>query len=206
MSIVLETIGEFINTVHSLIKSQGCFIHSLYFSYSYVSGNILLGGYGESCDRVLDDCEAHLTCDIKTGKNSSARFGTCTIPQFVKTGRACDLDYLEDACEKGSYCSSDEHIVTRRSNRKVVNKHGSHSKIEVGSDNQKFRLGTKIGICKRKVGVGALCNSPFACVKDFVCTGPGGLEIGADLHSEGSVNGASGTVSWVFDLREGICY
>ena len=181
---------------------------------SFVSGDILLGGWGESCDRTLDDCEPHLTCDNTIGKDASARMGTCMIPRFVKTGGACDLYYMEEACENGSYCSSEDYIVTRGGDDenvrgggkgKFANQHESHSLIETGTYNPRFKLGTNIGVCKRQVGVGALCDSPFACIKDFVCTGPGGIEIGAAPHSTGSVNGASGAVSWNVDIKEGIC-
>jgi hypothetical protein len=180
----------------------------------FVSGDILLGGYGESCDRRLDDCEAHLTCDNTIGKDASARMGTCMIPRFAKTGGDCDLYYMEEACEKGSYCSSDDHIVTRggsdangrgRGDGMFVNQHESHSLIETGIDNPRYKLGTKFGVCKRQVGTGALCDSPFACINDMICTGPGGVEIGAAPHSTGSVNGASGSVSWNVDIKEGIC-
>ena len=138
------------------------------------------------------------------------------IPRFVKTGGACDLYYMEEACEKGSYCSSDDHVVIRGSGDGDVRggggddkfnlQHENHSLIKTGAANSpRFKLGTKMGICVKQVGVGALCNSPFACIKDFVCTGPGGVEIGADPHTTGAVDGASGSVRWNVDIKEGIC-
>ena len=215
MWIVLETIGKFIiKTFNESFNVESKSIISFNHSYSFVSGDILLGGYGESCDRRLDDCEPHLTCDNTYGKDGSARTGTCMIPRFVKTGGACDLYYMEEACENGSYCSSDDHIVTRGGldgnlrgggSGKFNHQHGSHSLITTGTDNPRFKLGTKMGICVRQVGVGALCNSPFACIKDFVCTGPGGVEIGAAPHSTGAVDGASGSVRWNVEIKQGIC-
>jgi hypothetical protein len=178
--------------------------HYLFFN-SYVSGDLLLGGFGESCDRNRNDCEVHLICDSSYGKDASAQYGTCLYPRFVKTGGICDLHYLGEACERGSYCWSDKHVVYSTKESRVVND-GSSGVIRVGnSQNPRLLLGTKIGECLRQVGAGNLCNSPFACIDGFTCIGAGGIEIGLDPNSSGSVSGPSGTVSWNVEVNDGIC-
>lgn len=171
---------------------------------SFVSGDILLGGFGESCDRNLNDCEAHLICDNKAGKDASARTGTCLYPRFVKVGGVCDMSYLEEACAKGAYCHSDKHKVYRVDNSQTIK--GDSGSITTGETRDlRFALGTKIGECRPQVGAGILCSSPFACIDNFTCIGAGGVEIGSDPHRTGSVNSASGTVRWAVEVDDGIC-
>lgn len=182
---------------------------------SYVSGDVLLGGFGESCDRNRNDCEPHLVCDNMYGKDASAQSGTCLYPRFVKFGGVCDLSYLEESCEKGSYCWSDVHKVYRNdgsSSRsggagdQAFNLQGASGSIRIGGGiNPRFALGTKIGECKRQVGAGNLCGSPFACIDNFTCLGAGGIEIGTDPRSSGSVDGPSGSVRWGVEVDDGIC-
>jgi hypothetical protein len=172
----------------------------------YISGDILLGSFGESCDRNLNDCEPHLICDNKAGKDASARSGTCLIPRFVKIGGMCDMAHYEDACVKGSYCFHEVHKVygdKGSGGMDIVGTSGSiHTRDAV---DPRFKLGTKIGECVRQVGVGNLCDSKFACLEKFTCIGAGGIEIGTDPRESGAVNGASGTVRWAVDVKEGIC-
>jgi hypothetical protein len=206
MLIVLATIGEceryvfvFNHVFHSL------FSLSCHHNYSYVSGDLLLGGFGESCDRNRNDCEPHLVCDNKYGKDASAQSGTCLYPRFVKFGGVCDLSYLEESCEKGSYCYSDVHKVFRSDGSGDKIHKGSSGSIRLRDANPRFALGTKIGECKRQVGAGNLCGSPFACIDNFTCIGAGGVEIGTDPHNSGSVDGPSGSVRWGVQVDDGIC-
>jgi hypothetical protein len=153
----------------------------------------------------MNDCEPHLFCDNKAGRDASARSGTCLFPKFVKLGGMCDIALHDEACAKGLYCFHELHKVYGDTNRglDIVGTSGS---IRTKDDNDKrFRLGTKIGECVRQVGVGNLCDSKLACLDGLSCIGAGGLEIGTDPHGTGSVNGASGTVRWAVDVKEGIC-
>ena len=114
------------------------------------------------------------------------------------------MSYLEESCEKGSYCHSDEHKVFKVDNIKKIQ--GVSGSIHTGEERDvRFKLGAKIGECKPQVGAGSLCASPFACIDKFTCIGAGGVEIGTDPHRTGSVNHASGTVRWAVEVDDGIC-
>lgn len=164
---------------------------------------MLLGDFGDSCDRNRNDCESPLVCDNVTGKASS-RTGTCLYPRFANNGGICDLEYLDEACVRGSYCYSDRHKVYRRDVNNAVQS-GSSGTIRLGGSDPRFSLGTKIGMCRRQVGLGSLCDSPFACINNYSCIGAGGIEIGQDPHGQGSVQGPSGSLRWNVEVNDGIC-
>lgn len=46
-------------------RTHGIYVIFTTRSFSYVSGDILLGQYGDTCDINLDECEADLVCDSR---------------------------------------------------------------------------------------------------------------------------------------------
>ncbi|KAL3804874.1 hypothetical protein HJC23_006646 [Cyclotella cryptica] len=178
----------------------------------YVSGDILLGRYGDSCDRNRDECEAHLICEASSAQGRSSQYGTCIYPRFAKIidGGVCDLSYGEEACESGYYCYSDKGQGTQRGVRgggSDIILQGSSGTIAV-DDSSNARLATRlagVGMCRPRVGVGSSCASLFACIDGYRCIGAGGMEVGGGPAGGGVVSGPSGVVTWGAEVDSGIC-
>eukprot|EP00956_Cyclotella_meneghiniana_P009636 scaffold13288_cov47-Cyclotella_meneghiniana.AAC.7 len=74
-----------------------------------------------------------------------------------------------------------------------------------GSNNSRFKLGTKIGECVKQVGIGSLCDSPYGCIDTYTCIGAGGIEIGGHPHATGAIEGPAATLRWNVQVEKGQC-
>ncbi|EED88023.1 predicted protein [Thalassiosira pseudonana CCMP1335] len=175
----------------------------------YVSGDILLGQYGDTCDINLDECEADLVCDSSASSTKirrSIQYGICTYPRFVvRSGGVCDTSYGLDACGNGYYCLSEDYVNGNgnlrsggsSSSLNIVGSSGSISVGNVASSNARTRSTvSSVGYCTKRVGNGGDCFSGDACIDGYSCIGNGGAVVGASAGSAGRIVGPSGVVEW----------